>query len=95
MRCASVQGRLGLLPLTPDSDCSRDLRYRVMYVLREEYSEWRAPDRRNAEPFPMDLPEVGGAVARYPSQIDAEDYYSAADGYDDMRFSDLTAEKNT
>ena len=59
--------------------------------------EWRAPGRRNAEPFPEDPPEIGGAAVRYPGQKDTEDYFSetedsvetlAGDSNDDMRLSD-------
>ena len=97
LRWASAKDRLGLLQLAPDSDSPRDRRYSIMHGIRDEFMERWAPDRRDSEPFSLDLPEVGGAVMRYPSQIDTDDYFSDTEGSDEtlaedsdgnMRFSE-------
>ena len=80
LRWASIKDRLDLLPLTPDSDSSRDIRYSIMRNKRDENIEWWVPGQRSAEPLPLGLPEIEGVVMRYPSQIDTDEYFSETEG---------------
>ena len=75
LRWASVRDRLGIYPLSPDSE--RDRRYNLMMGVRDEYLDCWAPSNFSAEPFTETLPEPAGRVLRYPAQIDTDDYFAS------------------
>ena len=75
LRWASVKNCLERFPLEPDSKSDR--RYNLRMNVRDEYLDWWAPNIFSAEPFQEELPEMDGAIVRYPAQIDTDEYFTS------------------